>query len=204
MILTLKKMYAGKELKTVVQRHYCKEEVDFDFYVDGNWFHGGPDIGAEEVRRRTKDYNSGFFSNVRDDFDMLFPRAYRGMARIIGITNYLAHYFVSYSNSSFLEKKLLEYFEQMKGFAFLDWDAVSSENNDQILYLTDNDDNRNIELLETLYRNGQTVRIDFEVTNNKSFTYCLDTNVLDGTTDEVLRGINRKINSQLSKRFPER
>lgn len=159
-------------------------------------------LDCDRLMRMSRNYNTSFVGNVRGEFDCLFPSGFREIARVIGITNSLAHYFAFSGSVKFIEESLFKFFCQCMGFAFIDWNVVAEEKDNQLLYLTTDDENKEgAEYLETLYEAGDAYKIDYEMGNNKGFTYCLDSLTLDKERNEFMRKLRIKINENLQKRL---
>ena len=159
---------------------------------------------ADELSQKIRNYNSGMFGNERHDFDDLFPESYRELAKVIGITNSLGHFFSHYDTATASFEAFTCYINQMKGFVFVDWEAVSTNNDDpQLLYLTnDEETEQGKDLLNKYYEAGHIFRIDYQVGNENGIIYCLDSIILNKGRNAFVNSLRSKINEILTKRFP--
>ena len=174
------------------------------FRINGDEYKHDPvDMKNQDLILISRNYDSRSTGNEREDFDALFPREFKSIARIIGITNHLAHYFVYYSDSAFSDQVFAGYMDHVMGFTFLDWEEVAREKDNQLLYLTTEEEtNRGREYLTRYYEDGDVIRLDFEIGEKVGCTYCLDSIILDREQNEFMCGLKRKINSELIKKFP--
>ncbi len=158
---------------------------------------------SNAVRQMCRNYNSSLAGNIRGDFDNIFPLEFVDIARVIGITNHLAHYFGSYWRGQ--DEASNEFVAHCMGFTFIDWNEVAAEKDNQLLYLTTEEENvSGKDLLAELYEKGEIFRIDFGIRGKCNHTYCIDSIALDKHQESFMRKLKIKINNDLRRKFPEK
>ena len=202
-------MFEGCEYKIVVSR-------GSDPYVCQFRLKDGPgryDYIKEDclaVRSGLQHFNS-MGGNERDWFYSLLEIegniGFIGIARIIGITSAFGHYFEVFSSPSALKGFLAESFIHLRESVFIDWDAVSSDDSNQVIYIPDPEtiDKHKSEISQ-LYRDGKAGEIAFG--KDGTICYWFESKDLDVPFRPELEAFREelvlKANGLLRSKFPSK
>ena len=199
-----------------------------DYKVVFDWL-AGDDISIQtminneclsETRQKAKtldfalrSFNAGWGGNDRETFKKLLrcnnKAEFSSIARVIGITNGLCHYFSNYDLNEYNIGFLLSSMEEARGFVFVDWDTVSvggRNSNNQLVYLSSAvQESAFGDELQSLYELGFAGTITVDVGRNTPFKcFYFESKDLNNPQTKRFRcveAIIRTINESLSKKL---
>ena len=170
---------------------------------------------AETLDLSLRSFNAGWGGNNRETFKALLrcnkKAEISSIARVIGITNGLCHYFANYILNERNIGFLLSSMREARGFVFVDWDTVSvggrNSNNQLIYLLTDDQECQYANDLRLMYKLGYTGIISIEDNNHLlikcNYLESKDLNNPQAKQFGCVESIIKKINDILSKKLGE-
>ena len=160
------------------------------------------------VVNETLQYFNTFSGFERDSFYRLFETAdvnLLNICRVIGITNSLGHFFEVFSNKKVLDEFLVKSFKDLRDFAFVDWQAVSDHDDNQLIYVTDYLLDEHSKDASKLYEDGYIGKISLIQKGIEPIvSHWIESKDIDGSFDgltDIRKTLISNINSFMREHF---
>lgn len=216
MTFSIKSDYKGNTGEYAIRiRRLTADSCLLEYLINDIMVHEGH-FTLKELQERLKNYNTVSRNGIaREGFDSIHPEgsSWIELSRIIGITNYLAHYFMTWDSEAFAEQNILDCFiNTIKGFTFIDWSRIAeadddmvADADDQLLYISSNGiDEKYPDQLEELYEKGTVAKIHLKVYDRSLTSYCATSRNLNRNVhlayDAIVEMI-KEINQQLRRKY---